>query len=104
MTKNPRGGAILGLGGGPTSVIAESLISAVTALDQRQEIDDILIMTNGIDAIDNNMFYDARMETPQSLRTIAETTGAPPGSTRTNPQKKEGLVERTFDLCRRNFK
>jgi 6-phosphofructokinase 1 len=96
------GNAVIGLGGGPTSVINETLVATIFGLNQWIEKGNIWVMANGIDSIDKNVFYDAKRHDTETLRQIAQSTGAAPGSTRTNPKKKEGLLERTLDTFKKN--
>jgi len=96
MTK---GKLVIACGGGPTRVINHTLTAAASRAARSQDIK-VFAAAHGVDGIVERKFYDLSQETPCNLRLVANTPGAAPGSTRTNPVKTTGMPEKILDVFR----
>ncbi len=77
---------LIAQGGGPTSVINQSLVGIV--FEERKNNSKIFGSRNGVNGIINNKFIDLSKLSKKDLNTIANTPGAALGSTRDKPDEK----------------
>jgi len=87
--KAVKGNMIIGQSGGPTAVINQSLIGAVTEAFKHKEISNVYGMLNGIDGILEDRIIDFGKEDKKQLLKVAQTPAAALGSCRHKPTEEE---------------
>jgi len=84
--------------GGPTSVINQSLVGAVTEAKKHHEIKRIFGSLHGIDGILRENFIDLGREREKTLEPVAQTPSSALGSIRNKPSTEDCL--RMFNVLR----
>jgi 6-phosphofructokinase len=79
---------LLAQGGGPTAVINQSLVGAVTAARKFRNIEKVYGAIHGVRGIVDQNFVDLTAETTANLESVAETPSSALGSTRDKPDEK----------------
>src|SRR4051812_32334136 len=87
---NATSNAVIGQSGGPTSVINQSLVGVIQAVQQSNHIDQLLGARHGVDGIVKSNFISLKSASQELLERVAMTPAAALGSTRTKP---------TPDIC-----
>jgi 6-phosphofructokinase 1 len=95
-----KGNACIGQSGGPTSVINQSLVGVIEAIQHAPVIDRLLGARHGVRGIVEEKFIDLKSVPFQSLERVADTPAAALGSTRDKPDK--AYCEKIFDIFSRN--
>ncbi len=81
-----KGNAVIGQSGGPTSVINQSLVGVVQAVQKHApHIDKLLGCKHGVRGIVTNDYYDLKSASADLLERLANTPAAGLGSTRDKP-------------------
>lgn len=80
-----KGKVVIAQGGGPTSVINQSLVGAVLESRKFPQITRVYGAINGVDGIMNERFMDLTRETTNNLERVAATPAAALLSTRVKP-------------------
>src|SRR5687768_9338019 len=83
----PKGNAVVGQSGGPTSVINQSLVGVVTEARKQGHIDRLLGARHGVRGIINDDFIELNGVPDELLQRIAQTPAAALGSTRDKPDQ-----------------
>jgi ATP-dependent phosphofructokinase / diphosphate-dependent phosphofructokinase len=83
----PKGNAVVGQSGGPTSVINQSLVGVVTETRKQGHIDRLLGARHGVRGIINDDFIELNGAADDLLHRIAQTPAAALGSTRDKPDQ-----------------
>ncbi|MAF96822.1 MAG: 6-phosphofructokinase [Rhodospirillaceae bacterium] len=83
-----QGKVLIAQGGGPTAVINQSLVGAVTTARDYPEIDAVYGAFHGVQGIVNEDFIDLGGEAAENLELIAATPCSALGSTRDKPDVK----------------
>ena len=81
----PKGNAVVGQSGGPTSVINQSLVGVVTEARRHGHIDKLLGARHGVRGIINDDFIELNGVPEELLNRIAQTPASALGSTRDKP-------------------
>ncbi len=89
MGKELKGNMVIAQSGGPTVVINQSLVAAVTEARKHSRIKGIYGSLNGIKGILEERFTDLRRETYSTLKKVAFTPCAALGSVRKKPSEQE---------------
>ena len=89
MPSKLKGNMIIGQSGGPTAVINQSLIGAVSEALKHGEITNIYGMLNGIEGLLKGRVIDFRKEDEKNLLNVARTPAAALGSCRMKPKREE---------------
>src|SRR3954462_14583898 len=92
--------AVLGQSGGPTSVINQSLVGVVQAVQQSSHIGKLLGARHGVRGIVNNEFIELNSASQDLLERVAQTPAAALGSTRDKPDA--AYCEKIFDSFKKN--
>ena len=100
MSSTAKGNAVIGQSGGPTSVINQSLVGVVQAVQQSTHIGRLLGARHGVRGIVNNDFVELNGASADLLERVAQTPAAALGSTRDKPDA--AYCERIFDSFRKN--
>ena len=95
-----KGNACIGQSGGPTSVINQSLVGVIEAIQNAPVIDRLLGARHGVRGIVEEKFIDLKTVPFQTLERVAETPAAALGSTRDKPDK--AYCEKLFEVFSRN--
>ncbi|HEX8911181.1 MAG TPA: 6-phosphofructokinase [Humisphaera sp.] len=95
-----KGNAVIGQSGGPTSVINQSLVGVVQAVQQSSHIGKLLGARHGVRGIVNNDFIELNGASQDLLERVAQTPAAALGSTRDKPDAD--YCKRIFDSFRKN--
>jgi 6-phosphofructokinase 1 len=95
-----KGNAVIGQSGGPTSVINQSLVGVVQAVQQSDHIGRLLGARHGVRGIVNNDFVELNGASADLLERVAQTPAAALGSTRDKPDA--AYCERIFESFRKN--
>src|SRR5258706_15043496 len=82
---NPKGNAVIGQSGGPTSVINQSLVGVIQEIKKSSHIDQLLGARHGVRGIVNEDFISLKSAPQDLLERIAMTPAAALGSTRDKP-------------------
>lgn len=82
------GKVVIAQGGGPTSVINQSLVGAVLESRKFPQITRVYGAMNGVEGIINESFYDLSQETTHNLEQVAITPASALLSTRIKPDEK----------------
>ena len=90
----PKGNAVVGQSGGPTSVINQSLVGVVRQARKHGHIDRLLGARHGVRGIVNDDFLELNDASDELLERIAQTPAAALGSTRDKPDA--AYCERIF--------
>ena len=80
-----KGNAVIGQSGGPTSVINQSLVGVIQAVQKSNHIDEVLGARHGVRGIINEDFVPLRQATADWIERAAQTPAAALGSTRDKP-------------------
>jgi len=80
-----QGNAVIGQSGGPTSVINQSLVGVIQAVQKSNHIDELLGARHGVRGIINEDFVPLRQATADWIERAAQTPAAALGSTRDKP-------------------
>jgi 6-phosphofructokinase 1 len=80
-----KGNAVIGQSGGPTSVINQSLVGVIQAVQKSNHIDELLGARHGVRGIINEDFVPLRQATADWIERAAQTPAAALGSTRDKP-------------------
>ena len=91
-----KGRMVIGQSGGPTVVINQSLVGAVLAARQHDQITGILGARHGIAGIMKGDFVDLSRQSDAELERVAATPAAALGSVRLKPGREE--CERVFEV------
>ena len=83
-----KGKVLIAQGGGPTAVINQSLVGAVTEARKIPGVDRIYGAYHGVRGIINEDFIDLTLETTNNLEMVGNTPAAALGSTRDKPDAK----------------
>jgi len=83
-----QGKVLVAQGGGPTAVINESLVGAVTVSRAFDNVDAVYGAFHGVTGIVNEDFIDLGLETAENLENVAKTPCSALGSTRDKPDQK----------------
>lgn len=81
----PKGNAVIGQSGGPTSVINQSLVGVVLELQKLGTVDKILGLKHGVRGALSDAYYDLTKAPAELLERVAKTPAAALGSTRDKP-------------------
>jgi len=81
----PKGNAVVGQSGGPTSVINQSLVGVITEARKHGHIDRLLGARHGVRGIVNDDFIELNNVPDELLSRIAQTPASALGSTRDKP-------------------
>ena len=81
----PKGNAVVGQSGGPTSVINQSLVGVITEARNHGHIDRLLGARHGVRGIVNDDFIELNNVPDELLGRIAQTPASALGSTRDKP-------------------
>jgi 6-phosphofructokinase 1 len=81
----PKGNAVVGQSGGPTSVINQSLVGVITEARKHGHIDRLLGARHGVRGIVNDDFIELNNVPEELLHRIAQTPASALGSTRDKP-------------------
>jgi 6-phosphofructokinase 1 len=81
----PKGNAVVGQSGGPTSVINQSLVGVITEARKHGHIDRLLGARHGVRGIINDDFLELNNVPEELLNRIAQTPASALGSTRDKP-------------------
>src|SRR5258708_1156256 len=90
----PKGNAMIGQSGGPTSVINQSLVGVIREIKKNQLVDQLLGARHGVKGIVNEDFVSLKDVPDELLERIANTPAAALGSTRDKPN--EAYCENIF--------
>jgi ATP-dependent phosphofructokinase / diphosphate-dependent phosphofructokinase len=90
----PRGNAVIGQSGGPTSVINQSLVGVIQEVRKSNHIDQLLGARHGVKGIVSDDFIPLNSVPQDLLERIAQTPAAALGSTRDKPDA--AYCERIF--------
>src|SRR4051812_21930720 len=82
---SPKGNAVVGQSGGPTSVINQSLVGVITEARKHGHIDRLLGARHGVRGIVNDDFLELNKVPDELLNRIAQTPASALGSTRDKP-------------------
>jgi 6-phosphofructokinase 1 len=85
MSEKMKGNAVIGQSGGPTSVINQSLVGVVQAVQQAGHFDELLGAKHGVRGIVGENFIPLKKTSGDLLERIAKTPAAALGSTRDKP-------------------
>jgi len=99
------GACIIGLSGGPTSVINASFYGAVTTALNTPEITAVLAAEHGIKGVLNNVLFDMRQEDPEELKLLMNTPSAAVGSCRyklADPSKDSADYNRILETFKQH--
>ncbi len=94
------GNAVIGQSGGPTSVINQSLVGVIEALQQAKQVGKILGAKHGVRGIVNSDFIKLRGLSKELLERVAETPSSALGSTRDKPDAE--YCQRIFESFRKH--
>jgi len=94
-----KGKMVIGQSGGPTAVINQSLVGAILAARQYDEITGILGAHHGLAGIMNEDFIDLTTQSLSDLEDVAATPAAALGSVRLKPGKKE--CKKVFEVFKK---
>ncbi len=89
MGKELSGNMMVAQSGGPTVVINQSLVGAVTEAKKHSQIKGIYGSLNGIKGVLEERFIDLRREEPSTLKRVAFTPCAALGSVRKKPTEQD---------------
>jgi 6-phosphofructokinase 1 len=81
----PKGNAVIGQSGGPTSVINQSLVGVIQEVKKTAHIDQLLGAQHGVRGIIDEKFISLKDTPDELLERIAQTPAAALGSTRDKP-------------------
>jgi 6-phosphofructokinase 1 len=95
-----KGNAVIGQSGGPTSVINQSLVGVIQAVQKSNHIDELLGARHGVRGIVNEDFVPLRQATADWLERAAQTPAAALGSTRDKPDA--AYCEKIFASFKKN--
>ena len=97
---SPKGNAVIGQSGGPTSVINQSLVGAVLEAKRASHIDKFLGARHGVRGIVEEKFISLKDVSDELLERIAVTPAAGLGSTRDKPDQV--YCEKIFRVFQKN--
>jgi ATP-dependent phosphofructokinase / diphosphate-dependent phosphofructokinase len=97
---NPKGNAVIGQSGGPTSVINQSLVGVVREMKKAGIVDKLLGARHGVRGVINDDFIDLNNVPQDLLERIANTPAAALGSTRDKPD--QAYCEKIFNAFARH--
>ena len=97
---SPKGNAVIGQSGGPTSVINQSLVGAVLEAKRASHIDKFLGARHGVRGIVEEKFISLKDVSDELLERIAVTPAAGLGSTRDKPD--QAYCEKIFRVFQKN--
>ncbi len=100
MSKAIKGNAVIGQSGGPTAVINQSLVGVAQAIQQCDEIDELLGSRHGVDGMVNENFVKLKGLDNDLLERIALTPAAALGSSRRKPDSE--FCRKMFSVFERN--
>src|SRR5215218_2085332 len=100
MSTSSKGNAVIGQSGGPTSVINQSLVGVVQAVQQSSHIGKLLGARHGVRGIVNNDFVELNGASQDLLERLAQTPAAALGSTRDKPDA--AYCEKIFKSFKKN--
>lgn len=89
MEKGLKGNMLIAQSGGPTVVINQSLVGALTEAKKHKQIKGIYGSLNGIKGVMEERFIDLRKETSATLSRVAFTPCAALGSVRKKPDEQD---------------
>ncbi len=95
-----KGKMVIGQSGGPTAVINQSLVGAILAARQQDEITGILGAHHGLAGIMNEDFIDLTTQSLEQLELVANTPAAALGSVRLKPGRAE--CEKVFEVFKKH--
>ena len=96
----PRGNAVIGQSGGPTSVINQSLVGVIQEASQSGHIEQLLGARHGMRGILGEDFVHLTGAPAELLERVAQTPSAALGSTRDKPKRED--CEKMFRVFARN--
>ena len=96
----PKGNAVIGQSGGPTSVINQSLVGVVLAAKKAGHIDELLGSKHGVRGIVSEDFIPLKDASADLLERVALTPAAALGSTRDKPD--QAYCEKIFNVFKKN--
>src|SRR5688572_17655301 len=88
MATPPKGNAVIGQSGGPTSVINQSLVGVIQEARKAGFIDQLLGARHGVRGIKEEKFISLKEAPDELLERVAQTPAAALGSTRDKPDAK----------------
>ena len=91
--------AVIGQSGGPTSVINQSLVGVIRAVQKHDHIDTLLGMRHGVSGAMNEDFVDLTHAPDELLSRVAKTPAAALGSTRDKPD--EEYCKKVFEVLKK---
>jgi 6-phosphofructokinase len=97
---NTKPNAVIGQSGGPTSVINQSLVGVVQAVQQSSHIGKLLGARHGVRGVVNNDFIELNGASQDLLERVAQTPAAALGSTRDKPDA--AYCEKIFEGFKKN--
>ncbi len=100
MANNTNGNAVIGQSGGPTSVINQSLVGVVQAVQNSSHIGRLLGARHGVRGIVNEDFVPLNDAPQELLERVAQTPAAALGSTRDKPDA--AYCEKIFASFKKN--
>jgi len=100
MSTQLKGNAVIGQSGGPTSVINQSLVGVIQAVQGAGHIEQLLGARHGVKGIVDEKFVPLKNVGPELLERIASTPAAALGSTRDKPDA--AYCERIFKSFAKN--
>lgn len=89
MEKGLKGNMVIAQSGGPTAVINQSLVGAITEAKKHKQIKGIYGSLNGIKGVMEEKLVDLRKESPSVLSKVAFTPCAALGSVRKKPNEQD---------------
>lgn len=89
MTASVKGNMLIAQSGGPSMVINQSLVGAVSEAKKQKNIRGIYGARHGIKGILDEKFIDLRKETAANLEAVANTTSAALGTVRKKPDAED---------------
>src|SRR5690349_1197262 len=96
----PKGNAVIGQSGGPTSVINQSLVGVIEEAVKASHIDKLLGARHGVRGVINDDFIEVEKAPAELLDRIAGTPAAALGSTHDKPD--QAYCEKIFDKFRQH--
>jgi ATP-dependent phosphofructokinase / diphosphate-dependent phosphofructokinase len=99
MEKAITGNMIIAQSGGPSMVINQSLVGAITEAKKQKSIRKIYGSLNGIKGILGENFIDLRKESPATLQAVANTPSSALGTVRKKPTPEDCV--KIFEVLRK---
>ena len=96
-----KGNLVIGQSGGPTAVINQSLVGAITEAMNHKEIENIYGMRNGVKGFLNEDLVDLGKESKEELEKIANTPSSALGSCRYKTTEEDCI--KIFNICKKYY-